>query len=331
MRQSWKAVFALALVAFVTLPTAPAQPQTTASVTYFDGPLAPYGYWVDDPYYGRVWVPAKTGPGWRPYTYGRWVWTSEYGWVWVSEEPWGWATYHYGYWVWTEKYGWVWVAGDTWGPAWVEWCYGGGYAGWTPMAPDPYWRGGYYTGSYDCGAPQYRSRWVFVAEARFTAPRVSAHVLPASQNAAIAGKTVNVTNYAKLHGAVVNRSIDIERIRLATGKSVMPVRVTAASSQNIQVGAGPELRELPIYRPKIPTSAARGVERAPSRLILEPDRKDLNVSTEGLGRSSVPDPVLPGTPSTGLPGGGRPEPFGGGGALGGTGGGLGGLPGRLGR
>jgi hypothetical protein len=48
---------------------APVRAQST--VTYFDEPLAPYGYWVEDPSYGRVWRPRDPGIDWRPYTYGR--------------------------------------------------------------------------------------------------------------------------------------------------------------------------------------------------------------------------------------------------------------------
>lgn len=322
---------ALAISLWCLPLVAPSIAQTTASITYFDSALAPYGYWVDDPHYGRVWVPAKTGPEWRPYAYGRWVWTKEYGWVWVSEEPWGWATYHYGYWVWTDRHGWVWVAGDTWGPAWVEWCYGGGYAGWTPMAPDPYWQSGYYVSRYDCDAPRYRSRWVFVAETHFAAPRISAHVLPASQNAAIASKTANVTSYAKVGGSIFNRSIDVQRVGAATAKTITPVRVVPAGSKDVKVGVGKELRELPLYRPKIPTSATSANDRMPTQLILEPDKKDLKLPTETSGRMLEPEPVLRGTPSTtGLPEV-RPDPLSGRGTLGGVGGGLGGLPGRLGR
>src|SRR5262245_49949441 len=64
-------------------------------VDFFYSNLAPYGYWVDRPSYGWVWVPRHIRHHWRPYSYGRWVWT-DYGWTWVSSEPFGWATYHYG-------------------------------------------------------------------------------------------------------------------------------------------------------------------------------------------------------------------------------------------
>src|SRR5437016_182588 len=67
----------------------PVSAQTTFA--YFDEPLSPYGYWVDDPSYGRVWRPRDPSVDWRPYMYGRWAYTSEYGWVWVSDEPWGWV------------------------------------------------------------------------------------------------------------------------------------------------------------------------------------------------------------------------------------------------
>ena len=141
------AAMALAAGCLAVATSREANAQAPATITYFDEPLSPYGTWVDDPVYGRVWRPRDPGPDWRPYTYGRWVYTSDYGWVWVSDEPWGWVVYHYGHWVWTSRYGWVWVAGYEWGPAWVDWCYGGGYVGWAPMPPDPYWQAGYYYGS----------------------------------------------------------------------------------------------------------------------------------------------------------------------------------------
>ncbi len=39
---------------------------------------------------------------WRPYEYGHWVYTDDWGWYWVSdddEDDWGWVVYHYGRWV----------------------------------------------------------------------------------------------------------------------------------------------------------------------------------------------------------------------------------------
>src|SRR5215510_657839 len=93
--------------------------------------LAPYGQWIDDPGYGRVWQPTVAF-GWRPYTYGHWAW-GPFGWTWVSVEPWG-CTFHYGRWA-LAPTGWVWVPGTVWGPAWVDWYWGDGFVGWAPLGP----------------------------------------------------------------------------------------------------------------------------------------------------------------------------------------------------
>ena len=102
----------------------------------FDAALAPYGTWVDDPAYGRVWIPsaAEVGNDFTPYaTNGDWL-DTEYGWTWSSGWSWGWAPFHYGRWVGSER-GWAWVPGTLWGPAWVSWRAGGGYVGWAPLPP----------------------------------------------------------------------------------------------------------------------------------------------------------------------------------------------------
>ena len=95
------------------------------------GTLAPYGTWLDDPQYGRVWHPA-VAVGWQPYVDGYWTWTP-YGWTWVSAEPWAW-TFHYGRWAPTVA-GWAWIPGTVWGPAWVDWYWGDGWVGWAPLGP----------------------------------------------------------------------------------------------------------------------------------------------------------------------------------------------------
>ena len=55
--------------------------------TEFQGELAPYGNWIDDSTYGRVWAPEASlvGTDFTPYyTSGHWV-LSEFGWTWVSD------------------------------------------------------------------------------------------------------------------------------------------------------------------------------------------------------------------------------------------------------
>ena len=261
------------------------------STRYFDEPLSPYGYWIDDPVYGRVWRPRETPADWRPYTYGRWVYTSEYGWVWVSEEPWGWVVYHYGRWVWTGRYGWVWIAGDEWGPSWVEWCSGGGYVSWAPMPPDPYWQGASYYGTYDCGSPAYYSRAVFVSETYFAGPRITTHVVAPSQNAVVARGAINVTSYGRAGGLVANRSIDIVKLHSATGQTIKPVRVVQAKGP-VPAGMGKgALQELRIYRPAV--SGVIGAPRPDSpKLDLDPDPKGVYLSPGPLDTGSLRAPSL---------------------------------------
>src|SRR2546423_270695 len=101
-----------------------AAPGAAVSFDTFPDALAPSGDWVVVSGYGRVWRP-HVAVGWRPYSYGNWVWTDE-GWLWVSDpsEPWGWGPYHYGRWAYGASYGWIWVPGYQWAPAWVSWRFG---------------------------------------------------------------------------------------------------------------------------------------------------------------------------------------------------------------
>ena len=103
----------------------------------FQDALAPYGEWIDDDTYGRVWLPAaaEVGNDFSPYdTGGHWALT-EYGWTWISDWDWGWAPFHYGRWLVVADRGWCWIPGTLWGPAWVTWRAGGGYVGWAPLPP----------------------------------------------------------------------------------------------------------------------------------------------------------------------------------------------------
>src|SRR5207237_6460179 len=73
-------------------PPPPAGSEVQSEEVFYDR-LTPYGSWVVVAPYGRVWVPAGVGYGWRPYYYGRWVLT-DWGWTFASDDPWGWAAYH---------------------------------------------------------------------------------------------------------------------------------------------------------------------------------------------------------------------------------------------
>ena len=104
--------------------------------------MSQYGRWVRVSPFGRVWRPYASS-GWRPYTYGHWIYT-EYGPYWEGYEPWAWAGYHYGSWIFARRYGWVWVPGYEWHPGRVAWARGYDTIGWMPMPPDGYdYRQGY--------------------------------------------------------------------------------------------------------------------------------------------------------------------------------------------
>ena len=130
--------------------------------------LSDHGSWVETPEYGYVFIPDSQAQvkDWRPYTYGRWIWT-RHGWTWVSEEPFGWATYHYGRWTMVPSYGWAWVPGYTWGPAWVAWRFGDSAIGWAPLYP------GYVT--WTTSYPVYENHWVFIGPTYFYSHPVHHH------------------------------------------------------------------------------------------------------------------------------------------------------------
>jgi hypothetical protein len=98
----------------------------------FNASLAGYGQWTWVSGLGRVWRP-WVAASWRPYTHGRWVYTS-YGWTWVAYEPWGYVPHHYGSWAYT-SFGWVWVPGYSYSCANVVWVRAGGYVGWYARPP----------------------------------------------------------------------------------------------------------------------------------------------------------------------------------------------------
>lgn len=116
------------------------------AVEEFSPRLQPYGTWVDDSRYGRVWVPSRSivGGEFVPYsTAGHWALTPDDSWIWVSDYPFGAVTFHYGRWVWASSSYWAWVPGYVYAPAWVDFHVGAaGYIGWAPLAPRYGWRHG---------------------------------------------------------------------------------------------------------------------------------------------------------------------------------------------
>lgn len=104
-----------------------------------------YGDWRHERNYGNVWVPRLAGPGWVPYSSGRWLWDPYFGWSWVDTAPWGWAPFHYGRWVYLgSRWGWApgpLVVAPVYSPALVVffgnagWAsgFGGSFVSWTAL------------------------------------------------------------------------------------------------------------------------------------------------------------------------------------------------------
>ncbi|MCF8476939.1 MAG: hypothetical protein K9G60_07900, partial [Pseudolabrys sp.] len=208
------AVFAFAVVAPVSIASVGvAHAQMSAE---FQAALQPYGSWHRHARWGLVWVPAHRPRGWRPYTYGHWVYTDDWGWYWISdreEEDFGWVTYHYGRWVLDRRMGWVWVRGEQWAPAWVNWRRGGDYLGWAPLPPDA------VIDDYD-NVPAY---WIFVQPRYLGDARLRRHLQPPTRTQALLRGTV-----------VVNRTLVPERSRVAVNAGIAPAIVGAAARSPVQ-------------------------------------------------------------------------------------------------
>lgn len=149
------------------------------ALTAWNAHLDPYGSWVDDPRYGRVWQPHRTivGADFAPYvSNGRWALDENEDWIWVSDYPFGGVVFHYGRWVWISGRGWSWVPGLRYAPAWVSWrvpTTSYAYVGWAPIPPAYVWFGG---AAVVYGyAPVYP--WVFCRSDYLFAYHVHTHVL----------------------------------------------------------------------------------------------------------------------------------------------------------
>jgi hypothetical protein len=227
-----------------------------------------YGQWVWVDGLGEVWYPSVAAD-WRPYTHGRWVYTSM-GWTWVSYEPWGYFPHHYGEWALT-GYGWVWVPGYTYRPAHVVWVGYGSHVGWYPCAPAGwshshrgFWRGydqGFHDGArhgyrrgYDDG---YWDGWhdaryaTYVPWDRFTSDNVA--------HAALDSREVS-RNLTRANAKPLQAAPARAEVSRRTGREVAEVRV---EQRQIQVDGRP----VTVARPEgatrsVAMNATETVERA---------------------------------------------------------------------
>lgn len=219
--------------------------------------LSPYGQWVYDPDYGNVWVPNEGGD-FRPYgSRGHWVMT-DYGNTWVSDDPWGWAVYHYGRWTYNPYYGWIWVPGYEWAPAWVSWRYGGGYAGWAPLAPGISVGMSFY-------APD--SWWIFMGPQYMYQPNCIRYWYGPSYNTNYIHQTTIINNYYVDNSTRVryNYGPRAEVIQQVTGH---PVKVYQVSHRNRPGAPTVGRNTVSLYRPNVNTATVR--EAHPARVVQAP-------------------------------------------------------------
>ena len=200
----------------------------------FYSALAPCGEWVTVADYGMCWRPVGVPIGWRPYADGHWIWT-EYGWTWVSEYEWGWAPFHYGRWTFDPEFGWVWVPGYVWAPAWVEWRWGGGYAGWAPMPPGFHFRVDVVVG------PDYNdfgvgiAGWNFIRAGDIGGPRYG--YIDRESVPRVIERTRNVTRFKFTANGVYSTGLPREQVERQTRhriESVNIVRTTEVGHDRVE-------------------------------------------------------------------------------------------------
>ena len=225
--------------------------------SHFYDYLSGYGSWVYFSPYNYVWIPHVTTYGWRPYTYGHWVYTN-YGWTWVSQFEWGWAPFHYGRWGWDVDMGWFWVPGTVWGPAWVAWRRGGVYLGWAPLPPEALFVSGVGVTSLPYGLPH--SYWVFVDGRHFMNDGIYHYVLPYERVRTIINRTTLQTNIIVQNQRVINRGFGVDYVARVTKRGITPYELRNVNNPQ---AAKVRMQNLEVYRPTINTN-----DRAKPKTVL---------------------------------------------------------------
>jgi hypothetical protein len=230
----------------------------------FYSSLEPQGEWIslESGYY--AWRPSHVAREWRPYMFGRWVWTAD-GWYWASDEPWGWAVYHYGRWFYDDYYGWVWVPGYDWAPAWVEWRYSGDVVGWAPLSP-------YAIFSVGVGITYHHAwvtpgfYWRFVGTRYLCEERVYTHFYRQEQNRRYIGLTRSAGAVRYENNRIVTHGPERSFVEQRTGRPIREaniIPVNARSRERVIRQGGRE--SIRVYRPS-------GDQRLPEAGIGRPSR-----------------------------------------------------------
>jgi hypothetical protein len=272
-------MFALALLS--TVPCR-AQPEMSVRANFSD--LNEYGEWIHVHGYGTVWRP-DAEPGWRPFMYGHWVYSSD-GWLWDSDEPFGWVVCHYGNWYHDESLGWLWVPGYEWSPAQVQWNVSDDEIAWAPLPP-----------SMVEGRRHHefgQVEWMTCPAPFFTAPELRAHV-------EIRGWAAGGERRVHVHSSTPPRLDFVQRMVRAPVITVVPNKVHVAGRERPLVRV--EVRNQ--ARPNVVVPVGPRFRRTTVRTEAK-QPTEVNVTTDQGTRRDVPLQPQPSVRVRVTPSGERP-------------------------
>lgn len=255
--------FAINSIVLMVPQKASAQISINFQVFYDD--LSPYGFWVNNPDYGYVWVP-EVSDAFIPYgTNGYWAFTNM-GWTWVSNYSWGWAPFHYGRWFYDPYYGWIWVPGYEWGPGWVTWRVSQGYYGWAPIGP-----GISISFAYSNSYRLPYNQWIFVRDIDFGRPNINKYYIPSASNITIINNSTVINNVVRDNSTRIryNAGPSITDVQRRTRTTISPKTLRERSKPGQKLTS----KELGIYRPRVEKNRDNERKLAPSKVIRMKDLK----------------------------------------------------------
>ncbi|MCX7875331.1 MAG: hypothetical protein N2321_04080 [Melioribacteraceae bacterium] len=207
-----------------------AKPNFDISFNVFYSSLKNYGEWIEIDRDLYAWRPVYVSHLWKPYTRGRWIWSS-FGWYWDSYEPFGWAVYHYGRWYYDDYYGWIWIPDYEWGPAWVEWRYNDNYIGWAPLPPYASFHISFGI-RFSIGWTASYHWWNFVPYRRFCDHRIDYYILDHRRVERIYGTTKYRNNYYFDRDRIINGGIDKEFVERKAGYRIAEREIRTVNDRN---------------------------------------------------------------------------------------------------
>jgi len=257
-------------------------------VSAFYDSLSPHGSWI---YYQNqyVWVP-RVNSQWRPYTEGRWAYTSAYGWMWVSYEPFGWAAYHYGRWAYSSRVGWFWVPGTQWAPAWVAWRTSGDYYAWAPLPPNTI---NSVSINVSFGSiPTYY--WQAAPSRSFLSVNLSAEIVrDRTQLQTVVQQTQPAGSVTIVNNVVVNNVVNVQVVEEQTQQTVVTYDVALTNDETTATDE-PQGNTIEIFQP----AATQTAEQSEPSAVATIEEVAQQTETAGLelDEPTTEDLVLPPPP-----------------------------------